>query len=596
MENKKRNNEFYKFLQILFNGNDFAGVVKESNAFMQNNGEDSVILNFLGLSYYRLKNFDSAILTFIKALGLDKNNFSIQYNLSEVYLAKNCKFSALKSSLQAIKINKTFLDSYLKIYNLLNNQFSKKKILIRLSKNINFSEILIPSHFLSFIINNYEYDFGIFVFKKLIKKQPTNYSLHNIVGQLYFLNGMLEEATLSQKKSIELKNDYYSAYYDLAEIQKAQGDFVSSKVNYKKAISYNTNSVNGELHRSFSSIHKYQSLLDEHLVQMKSLLETETVEEQAKTHIKFALAKAYEDILEYDKSVQILEEANTEYYQSLKYSSEFISKEIDILKNFYIDHKAKAENKDLSFTENVPIFIIGLPRSGSTLVEQIVSSHPKVVSYGESKIFGHNLSKFFNVQDFALFNNQLNKVSNKVLYQIGKEYCKTINEKSNHNFFTDKMLFNFCYLGLIKICLPGAKIIYCARDYRDIFVSIYKNYFSEPKMGFAYNKNELLEFIHLFNSTISFWSKELNDSIFNLHYENLVKQPKIEVTKMLEFCGLDWNDQCLNFYNKKSDVRTVSSSQVRQNFYASSVRSWKNYSHFFTTEFNKLEVLMNQSK
>ena len=596
MKNNKNNQEVYKFLQILFNAGDFIGVIKESQTFLKRYNDDLVILNFLGLSYFKLKNFDLAILTLKKALDKDKYNFHILQNLSEVYSAKNCKLSAIKTTLRAIKVNKIFIDAYLKIYYLLNNHFSKKKILINLSKNVKFSEVVITPYFLSFIINNYEYDFGIFVFKQLLEKQPSNHKLHNIAGQLYFLKGMLIEATQSQQKSIELKYDDYSAYYDLAEIQKAQGDFISAEINYKKAISYNNDPINGELHRALASIHKYQSETDQHFLQMKSLLKNEEVQQQAKAHIKFALAKAYEDILQYDKSFQILEEANIEYWELLTYSSQFIAKEIEIIKNFYINYIPSTLNMYSTFNENVPIFIIGLPRSGSTLVDQIISSHPKVVSYGESKVFGHNLSKFFNVQDFNMFKSQLNKISNKILYQLGKEYCMTINANQSYKFFTDKMLFNFCYLGLIKICLPNAKIIYCHRDYRDIFISIYKNFFSETKMGFSFDKNELLKFIHLFHNTINFWSQKLNNSIYKINYENLVNQPSNEVSKMLEFCNLDWNDQCLNFYNKKSDVRTVSSSQVRQNFYSTSVGSWRNYSHFFMNEFSNLENLMNQSK
>lgn len=595
-KDKSNNQEFSKFLNLLFANSDFEGVIKECVFFLKNNEADSLILNYLGLSHLKLKNYLEASNVFKDAIKKDANNSYLYQNLAQAYIGAKNNFSAIKALMRCINKNNLIITAYLGAYRLLNSKSSKNKILQKMVHNINFTKIPIPADFFSFLIKNYEFKIGISICKELLKKQNNNYILHHLLGQLYFLNQELELAVLCQKKTISLKPNFYSAYYDLGEIYKTQGNLEESKNNYMLAIRNNTDIVNGELHRSFSSVYKYQTLSDSHIQQMKQYLESSNVKLEDKTQIKFALAKAYEDVKEYDLSFKLLEEANHSHYQALNYSSDFFIKEVNIFKNFHLKCKNKFSNCiNLGFSEYAPIFIIGLPRSGSTLVEQIISSHSQVTSYGESKAFGHSLSNYLNVIDINLFEKQLNEVTETFFYKIGKEYCLTINNNHSYKTFTDKMLFNFCYLGLIKYSLPNAKIINCVRDYRDIYLSIYKNYFSEAKMGFSFNKRELLYFIQFFHESIQFWQKELNTHIHNLHYENLINSPKEEIKKILNFCNLSWEDECMHFYENKSQVRTVSSAQVRQNFYSSSVELWRKYESYLQEEFQKLELLMNKS-
>lgn len=589
------NKKFSNYLQLLFSSKDFDGVVKECLIFLNKNQGSPSIFNFLGLAHYNLKNYKESIISFKQGIALDKKNHFLYQNLSFSYLHLNLKFSAIKAGLNVLRLNNQIIETYLQIYNLLQSIKSKKKILKRLCKIINIKKIKLPSNFFPFLINNKEYEIGIIICNLLLKNNK-NYILLNILGQFHFLNEEIDLAKQSQLESINLKNDYYYAYYDLAEILKIQGNFEEAKKNYKEAIKHNVHKIDGELHRSFASVNKYQSSEDDHIILMKKLISSSAVDEKAKCHIGFGLAKAYEDIKQYELSFKYLEEANKNYFKQISYSNELFEKEVSIFKQFYLDNKNKIkENNKLGFKETNPIFIIGLPRSGSTLVEQILSSHSEVEGYGESKVFGQNLSIFFNVFDLKKFEEQLSKISDHFYYQIGKEYSFKINKKSNYKYFTDKMLFNFCYLALIKISLPNAKIICCRRDYRDIFFSIYKNFFSEAKMGFSFDRKELLNFISFYDESIKFWQNELGNFIFNINYEDLISDSQKEIKQILNFCNLEWEDQCLEFYQNKSEVKTVSTVQVRQNFYTSSLNLWKEYEEFFSTEFNFLNSLMSKS-
>ena len=596
MNQEKNTQNFSKFLQLLFVNKDYDGVIKESEIFLQNNAPNPVIYNFLGLSQFNQAKYKESIISFKKGISLDKNNFFLFQNLFYSYLNLHLKFSAIKSALSVIKLNTQVVDAYIWIYGLLNCNKSKNKILKKLCKHVNFEKVKIPNNFFNFLLINEEYETGIFVCKILLKSK-NNHIVYNILGQFYFLNEQLELAKQSQLKSLSLKNDYYQSYYDLAEIFKIQGDLREAKNYYMQAIKYSNQNVDGELHRSFSSVHKYKSLEDEHVILMQKLLLSEKLNERNKSQLNFALAKAYEDIKEFELSYNSFNTANKLYFKTLNYSSEFFTKEVSIFKNFYLKNKKNLTGeKKIGFLESNPIFIIGLPRSGSTLVEQIISSHSQVTSYGESKLFGRSLSMFFNVYDLNIFQKQLNNVTDSFYYKLGKEYSLKINKHLDFKYFTDKMLFNFCYLGLIKYSLPNAKIIYCERDYRDIFLSIYKNFFSEVKMGFSFDKKELINFIIFFDQTIGFWLKELKNDIFSLSYEDLIDHPKTIVNQILNFCNLPYDEKCLEFYQNKSEVRTVSSVQVRQNFYSSSISLWKSYEKFLSKEFNQLELLMHKSK
>jgi tetratricopeptide (TPR) repeat protein len=593
IKNFKEN--FLKYLQLLYNSNDFVGVISECSIFLQKNKGSPLIFNFLGLAQYSLKKYKESVISFKQAIDLDKNNHLFFQNLFFSYLNLNLKFSAVKVGLKIVKLNNQIIEVYLQIYKLLYSIKSKKKILEKISNNLDVQKTKLPNYFFSFLINNREYEAGIEICKLLLKYKK-NYILLNILGQFYLLNEQIDLAKQSQIESLNLKSDYFCSYYDLGKILQIEGNFSEAKKNYEQAIRYNTKKIQGELHRALSSVKKYQSLDDEHIVQMNQLILSNAIDEKDKCYIKFGLAKAYEDLKEYELSFKYFEEANTNYYKLINYSDKFFKMEVNIFKNFYLDGKIKLKDSTkIGFKEINPIFIIGLPRSGSTLVEQIISSHSEVKSYGESKAFGQSLSTFFNVFDLKIFQEQLSKVSDDFYNKIGREYVLRINKNNSTKYFTDKMLFNFCYLGLIKLCLPNAKIILCQRDYRDIFVSIYKNFFFEVKMGFSFDKNEILNFIIFYHQSIKYWESELGDFIFIINYEKLINNPSQEVHHILDFCSLKWEEQCLKFYQNKSEVKTVSNVQVRQNFYTSSQNLWKKYEKFFSHEFKLLDSLMSET-
>jgi hypothetical protein len=231
-----------------------------------------------------------------------------------------------------------------------------------------------------------------------------------------------------------------------------------------------------------------------------------------------------------------------------------------------------------------------MPRSGTTLVEQIVASHGQISGAGEI----HYLSKIIN--DNFMENDNFNKP--KVLDEMSKtqnllleKYHSILNQHQFvNNLITDKAPQNFLWIGFIKIFLPNSKIIHCYRNPKDNCLSIYKNHFSSNTMFWAYDQKDIAEYYILYSKLLEYWKTKFKNFIFDANYENIVSSPEKEVKKIISFCDLEWDPECLNFYkNKKTPVQTVSVSQASKPIYKSSVNSNVGYSKYLSGMFDVLD-------
>ena len=163
---------------------------------------------------------------------------------------------------------------------------------------------------------------------------------------------------------------------------------------------------------------------------------------------------------------------------------------------------------------------------------------------------------------------------------------KTLSNKNQ--FITDKLPINFIWIGLIKIVLPKSIIIHCLRNPKDNCLSIFKNYFVNPKLNFAYKLDEIVEFYNLYSDLMKHWKNIFPESIHDVKYENLINNPKKNIQSMLKFSNVEWDDRCMKFYQNKRAIKTASDSQARKKIYKTSVNSWKNYKNDMSKYFSKL--------
>ena len=244
----------------------------------------------------------------------------------------------------------------------------------------------------------------------------------------------------------------------------------------------------------------------------------------------------------------------------------------------------KSGNRD-----NTPIFILGMPRSGTTLVEQILSSHSDVYGGDELNFLPSILKEYFTSSDNKISFSKLKKLNKIELEKIGEKYIKNLKALSPvSKKISDKLPINFKWIGLIKLILPNSKIIHCNRNSKDVCLSIFKNYFVSDKLKYAYNLKELTEFYKLYSNLMKHWEKTLPKFIYNIKYENIIHNPDREIKRLLKVCDLSWDDNCLKFYENKRVVKTASDTQVRKKIYKTSLYSWKKYNKFINKLFKKL--------
>lgn len=423
-------------------------------------------------------------------------------------------------------------------------------------------------------------------YKKSISLDGNKPEPHNNLGSLYKTIDKPKDALKSFQRAIDIDSNFVYAYHNIGNIYTSMGRFEDAKIYFKKSIKISPLYSNS--HRTLSRIIKYKKN-EEHFENLKKIypkIKNKNIDD--KVNISFALGKAYEDIKDYKKSYFHYEEANANYNKRINYSIKNEYGKFDkIKKTFHQNIFKKFNNEGCNIAS--PIFILGMPRSGTTLVEQILSNHPKVFGADEQTFISNIISKEFGNHDLRLFFEGVINFEKKRLSDMGEYYIKLMNNISNKSeFTTDKMPENFLCIGFIKLILPNAKIIHCHRNSKDNCLSIYKNHFPGGKIPYSYNFDNIIEYYNLYYDLMNHWNNILPKSIFNIKYEALIDDSKKEITKLLNFCKLEWNDNCINFHKNKRLIKSASDVQARSKIYSSSVNAWKNYDKYLDKYFNKL--------
>ena len=361
----------------------------------------------------------------------------------------------------------------------------------------------------------------------------------------------------------------------LGNLNQQIGNFQEARINFD--IVNKINPLSTAADKSISIIHKYLNKDDPHLVSMLKKLEIIKDEENLQP-LYFALGKAYEDIKEYKTSFKYIKLGNDIANNKIKYN---ISKDeklfFEIKKLFEISQESK--NID---SEKKIIFILGMPRSGTTLVEQIISSHNEVYGAGELSYMEDIIKNLINykTQEGVDLSNYFEDIKQFAYEKIKRAQLEYIEKLKSHEFkekiITDKAPLNFRWIGLIKMIFPNSKIIHCERNGMDTCYSNFKNAFSGASLGFCYNLEKLGNYFNMYKDLMSFWNTKFDGQIYNLSYEKLINNKDLEVKNLLKFCDLSWDENCLNPHLNKKNVATASLAQIRTPIYKSSVDNWKN--------------------
>ncbi len=402
------------------------------------------------------------------------------------------------------------------------------------------------------------------VAKKYYEKglEIDNSHLHilNNMGNLKRETNKIEESIEYYKKVLSIQKDAVPALFNLVGIYRITNQKEESKKYCKKILELNKKLTDAD--RQYSLVHKYVEN-DPHLNEMLKKINDDDLNNLEKIHLYYGIHKAYEDIQDYKNAFKFLNIGNQLIKKETKYNFSKDEKKINNYINLYkkIRHlKSSAAHRDL-------IFIVGMPRSGSSLIEQVLSSHKSVFGGGEIPYIQEIANKIISEKkiDASLMDNYRN------------DYLSLISElNDSSSFFTDKELLNFYNIGLILSLFPKARIINCTRDPLDNCWSIYKNYFP-IKTQFVNDFKDIAKFYKLYLNTMNFWQKEFPKNIFNLKYETLVENPKNQIEKILYFCDLEWDENVMSHHKSSRIIRTLSFDQANKPISKKVSNTIKNY-------------------
>ncbi|MDH5545526.1 MAG: sulfotransferase [Gammaproteobacteria bacterium] len=384
-----------------------------------------------------------------------------------------------------------------------------------------------------------------------IKLNPSLSVAYNNLGVIYQQEGLHDKASALFQKAISLDSGFADAYFNLAQSKRFSGS-------------------------------------PEIATEIENLLKQNDLKQNEAIACHFALGKIYDDLQLYTQAFEHYREGNDlknqgfniEAYRKYVYTIESVF-DAELLARSNRNHTAIGEL----------IFVLGMPRSGTTLVEQIIGAHPKVTTGGEMGIIGNFIDEIDQIVDAAepypqciaeLSNEKIRELSDRVLIELERR-------RPGFLVLTDKTPVNFLHVGLIHLLFPKSRIIHCTRNPLDTCLSCYFQNFNR-RHHYSSDLKTLGQFYRLHEHLLEHWKNLLPDRILSVNYEQLVSHGEEEIRRIIDHCGLDWSEQCLHFDKNANSVRTASNWQVRQPLYKRSVNRWENYREFLGELFEGLDL------
>ncbi|MDH3923116.1 MAG: sulfotransferase [Xanthomonadales bacterium] len=426
------------------------------------------------------------------------------------------------------------------------------------------------------------------LFKMALSLDPRFVDARMHLATAYEQAGETDKAVHCYQQVLAHHPGNFVARYQMANQLKAQGKLEEAIAHYRKIMQQNPGYT--QAHFTYSGVHKYENASDPHIVAMLELYQNGALGVDHKIHLSFALAKAFEDLKDFPQAFHYLKTGNDLRYKKYQYT---VDSDEELISNIIETFSAEAmSGLDIrGESSDRPIFIVGMPRSGTTLVEKILASHSEVYAGGElDYLFSLGASHFLDKAIHYQF-RPLNTYAKDIYESVGTVYLEKINQLNGQaRHITDKLPFNCLMIGLIRIALPHAKIVHCVRDPRDTCLSIYKQNFATENYRFAYDLKTVGQYHNLYRNLMQHWHRVLPGHIYDIEYESLTQNPEVEIRALLSACGLHWQDACLDFHQSDGLVKTASFYQVRQPMYTSSVQLWQHYEAFLEPLLNELNA------
>jgi len=403
--------------------------------------------------------------------------------------------------------------------------------------------------------------------------KPKDAHLADTIGVVYSRTGFHELAIPFFEQAVNANPEPANYHYNLAASLQFLGEFERAKHAYLATLKRDPSA-----YRALASIVNLnkQSHEDNHIDKLLAAFKLRHKDDDAALHLGHALAKTYEDLGDYETSLEWLHKAKAgklSHDSQITYKDIFTAAKTTVTTNQAHNSQRSAE---------APIFVVGMPRTGTTLVDRIISSHQEVNAAGELNLFAGLVKQATTSPSNLVMDAATFAASQTIdLGQVGQHYIAATQDlRRNAKRFTDKMPLNFFYAALIHHALPNARIVALRRSAMDSCLSNYRQLLTvqHSYYNYTYDLSATAAFYRQFDDLMTHWRTHLPSNRFmEIHYEDIVYDQENQTRKLLSFCGLEWDEACMNFHRNSAPVSTASSVQVRQPLYSGSIGRWQRY-------------------
>ena len=412
--------------------------------------------------------------------------------------------------------------------------------------------------------------------ERVLSLNPSNHDAVNLMGRVAFEHGELETSLAYYRRALALKPDLADAYNNMGNVLKELGQLQAARDAYLEALRLDP-SISG-VYVNLADSKKFVPG-DRHLSAMEALAaKTEGLSKTDRMQLDFALGKAYGDLKDSRRSFKHLLAGNAAKRAMIAYDEQSTFALFDQIESIFTK-KLIAQKSGAGDASASPIFVIGMPRSGTTLVEQIIASHPLVHGAGELQTLNDVILSVRGPDGNTIpYPDFMPALDPPALRQIGTRYIASVRQlASAGQRITDKMPSNYYFAGLIHLALPNAKIIHTIRDPLDTCLSCFSKLFS-AEQNHTYDLAELGRYYKRYERLMAHWRRTLPAGrILDVRYEDVVADLEKQARRIIGHCELPWDDRCLSFHQTERPVRTASATQVRQPIYKSAVGRWRAY-------------------
>jgi tetratricopeptide (TPR) repeat protein len=413
-------------------------------------------------------------------------------------------------------------------------------------------------------------------YRRALAIDPCHTGAHYNLANALAAQSKIDEAIHHFKRALALQPDHADAHNDLANALAMRGDFERATAHYERALAIAPNHIRAHFNRA--EIRTFGGG-DPALAALEALARRSDVPPGQQPMVHFALAKALEDTGDYARAFEHLRTGNTIKRKQISWDEAAVARLFARIPEVF-DRPLLERFAGQGYASPAPIFVLGMPRSGSTLIEQILASHPQVHGAGELPDLQLAAAAVLNTGDRRLeFPEYGPALDAHTLKRIGEDYCERLQTRTagSRARVVDKLPENFLRIGLIRLALPNARIIHTVRNPIDTCVSCYSRLFAGGQ-HFTYDLAELGRYHRRYSALMDHWRAVLpQDAILDVAYEDVVDDLEGQARRLLDYCGLPWDDRCLSFHTTRRAVKTASAAQVRQPLFRRSLQRWRRF-------------------